>query len=755
MKSFYLLYCLILTFFINSSFSFGAEFSYDVSKYTQVSGNSIFIDNFNDDVEPPDGPSGASTYRTLFPFSANAESGGFLNLNGNDASSFTGDEDNVIGAELNDNTYFFNSGSGGTVECKFRFTNGINEGSGFQISILTLSTVVPGQSPVIAESAFFNLEKRLSGEIFATFGSLTNNLDVVISDSNITSLLNGITDVTLKLNIDNANVVTASLDIGSNGSIDVTMQGSHTLAFLSGEDYTGSFSGWMERAIRNGFNTYTLASNDDESTGEVQIGFTVNFFGLNFSSLFVNNNGNITFDSPLTTYTPFDLTTTGQQIIAPFFADVDTRNSSSVTYGTGTVGGHNAFGVNWENVGYYNQNADKLNSFQLVLIDRSDTGTGNFDIELNYDKIEWETGDASGGTGGLGGDSARSGYSNGTTNAGTFLELPGSAVNGALLDSNMVTGIIHNSNNSNLPGRYLFKVRNGVIECTFFVSPVSGSFDTGGGTGTVDITAPGGCDWTALSNDSWITITSGSSGSGNGEVLYSVSASTNARVGTMTIAEETFTVRVCTFSISPESGHFDTSGGTGTVDVTAPGGCDWTALSNDSWITITSGSNGSGNGTVAYSIEENTSSVSRTGTLTIAGQTFTVIQTENCTNGIDDDGDGDVDCADSDCFPPCAIKLTGTSPLYGVAVDFSNLCAVIKPIEIKMWAEFPGIVNNIVLLNLETALPAAPFNRNNIELIPEGVFNFKTGVVWHIRLIDPTTGEEFCTDSVIIPAEVP
>ena len=81
----------------------------------------------------------------------------------------------------------------------------------------------------------------------------------------------------------------------------------------------------------------------------------------------------------------------------------------------------------------------------------------------------------------------------------------------------------------------------------------------------------------------------------------------------------------CTFSIAPTSESFPASGGTGSVAVMAPDGCMWTAASNDSWITIASGESGSGNGTVAYSVAANGSSL-RTGTMSIAGQTFTVTQ---------------------------------------------------------------------------------------------------------------------------------
>lgn len=180
----------------------------------------------------------------------------------------------------------------------------------------------------------------------------------------------------------------------------------------------------------------------------------------------MNNNGNITFDSPLSAFTPFDLTSTATPIIAPFFADVDTRGagSSEVTYGIGTVGSQAAFGVNWIDVRYFSQRDDKLNAFQLVLIDRSDIAAGDFDIEFNYDKIEWETGSFSsnGGTDGLGGNSARAGFSNGPGDAGSFFEIMGSAVNGAFLDAGpnaLVSGRI----NSMVDGRYVFAAHSGTV----------------------------------------------------------------------------------------------------------------------------------------------------------------------------------------------------------------------------------------------------------------------------------------------------
>ena len=220
-------------------------------------------------------------------------------------------------------------------------------------------------------------------------------------------------------------------------------------------------------AIVGGFNGNTLARNDDGSTGLVSIGFDANFFGVTSNQVHVNNNGNLTFDFSLSTFTPFDLTSTGRQIVAPFFGDVDTRNAGNpVTYGTGTFEGRDAFGANWIDVDYFASSASNTNrnSFQVLLVDRSDIGAGDFDIIFNYDQIQWETGEASGSdANGLGGNSARVGFSNGTGDPGTFFELPGSAVNGAFLDGGP-NALISNRRNSDVDGRYIFTAKSGIVD---------------------------------------------------------------------------------------------------------------------------------------------------------------------------------------------------------------------------------------------------------------------------------------------------
>ena len=247
-------------------------------------------------------------------------------------------------------------------------------------------------------------------------------------------------------------------------------------------------------AVRDnaGFRQTSLARNDDDSSSEQQIGFTLNFFGRTRSSLFVNNNGNVTFGGGLSEFTPFGLTGTQVEIIAAFFADVDTTNTGSrlVTFGQDTVSGRRAFGVNYIDVGYFDAHADKLNSFQLILIDRSDTGAGNFDIEFNYDRILWETGDASDGVNGFGGVSAAVGYSNGSGLPGTYSELPGSRVPGSFLDSGPASLVRNSLNSGGVPGRYVFNVRFGAVTPTITsLSPTSAR--AGGGAFQLTVNGTG------------------------------------------------------------------------------------------------------------------------------------------------------------------------------------------------------------------------------------------------------------------------
>jgi hypothetical protein len=197
-----------------------------------------------------------------------------------------------------------------------------------------------------------------------------------------------------------------------------------------------------------------LPANDDGSSPEIDLPFDVNFEGATYGAAWVNNNGNITFLQARSNYTPYDFRETGEAIVAPFFADVDTRGTGSglVNYGNvASYGGDPAFCVIWSNVGYYNSHVDKLNHFQAIVVERAD----RVDIVFNYDSIQWETGDVDGGVGGLGGTSAVVGYA---TGEGSALMMPGSFVNGGLLDSNASTSLAGHSTSGQPAGRYIFSV---------------------------------------------------------------------------------------------------------------------------------------------------------------------------------------------------------------------------------------------------------------------------------------------------------
>ncbi|HLJ45987.1 MAG TPA: BACON domain-containing carbohydrate-binding protein [Bryobacteraceae bacterium] len=183
-------------------------------------------------------------------------------------------------------------------------------------------------------------------------------------------------------------------------------------------------------------------------------------------------------------------------------------------------------------------------------------------------------------------------------------------------------------------GGQAFTITQAAVTASFTLAPPSASVAANGGTGSVTVTANAiDATWTATSNASWISITSGATGTGNGSVAYSAVANTsvNSRTGTLTIAGQTFTIMQAgagtTFTLGATSATATATGGTGSVTVTAnPSDAAWTAVSNVPFISITAGASGTGNGSVSYSVTANNSVNPRTGTLTIAGQTFTITQ---------------------------------------------------------------------------------------------------------------------------------
>ncbi|OFY85899.1 MAG: hypothetical protein A3F72_08175 [Bacteroidetes bacterium RIFCSPLOWO2_12_FULL_35_15] len=152
--------------------------------------------------------------------------------------------------------------------------------------------------------------------------------------------------------------------------------------------------------------------NDDWTTPLINLPFTFCFYGSNQTSFYLNNNGNISFGAPYSTFTATGFPSTLYEMVAPFWGDVDTRNlSSGLVYYKITP---TALIVQWDSVGYYDTYADKVNTFQLIITNSADPliPNGN-NVSFCYKDMQWTTGDASGGSGGFGGTPATVGANKG------------------------------------------------------------------------------------------------------------------------------------------------------------------------------------------------------------------------------------------------------------------------------------------------------------------------------------------------------
>jgi hypothetical protein len=147
--------------------------------------------------------------------------------------------------------------------------------------------------------------------------------------------------------------------------------------------------------------------NDDASSTSITLPFTFNFYGANYSTVFINNNGNISFNNYYSQFTANPFPDPTYNMIAPFWADVDTRNpggfgpndTSGVVYFKITP---TAMIVKWDRVGYYNAHTDKQNTFQLIITNGQDTLLpAGKNVGYCYGDMQWTTGDVNG-SGGFG-----------------------------------------------------------------------------------------------------------------------------------------------------------------------------------------------------------------------------------------------------------------------------------------------------------------------------------------------------------------
>src|SRR6185436_12038824 len=181
-------------------------------------------------------------------------------------------------------------------------------------------------------------------------------------------------------------------------------------------------------------------------------------------------------------------------------------------------------------------------------------------------------------------------------------------------------------------GGQQFQITQRGVACSLSLSPTNRTHGNGAATGTVAVTTAAGCDWTSSNTNTWLTIVSGANGTGSNLLTYVVAANSMAleRTGSVVIADQVFTViqhaAPCSYTLSATTRTHGYGAATNLVGLTAPIGCPWNVINTNSWVTITSASSGTGNGTINYTVAANPDTVNRTGIVQIADQTLTLRQ---------------------------------------------------------------------------------------------------------------------------------
>ncbi len=202
----------------------------------------------------------------------------------------------------------------------------------------------------------------------------------------------------------------------------------------------------------------SLSSTDDGSTPEINLPFNFCFFGDTYTSVFLNGNGNISFQSANTVFNASAFPSATVTMIAAFWADFDFGSCGDV-YATVTP---TAAIFNWVDAGYFNEQCDKVNTCQIIITDGTDPLIPGGNVAIHYADMQWTTGGASGGTNGFGGTPATAGANRGNgidyfqigqfDHAGTDYDGPNGSNDGVdFLDNRSFVFDFCNTTGGNLP----------------------------------------------------------------------------------------------------------------------------------------------------------------------------------------------------------------------------------------------------------------------------------------------------------------
>lgn len=172
---------------------------------------------------------------------------------------------------------------------------------------------------------------------------------------------------------------------------------------------------------------------------------------------------------------------------------------------------------------------------------------------------------------------------------------------------------------------------NQSASCGVTLSPAQVTVAAGATSGTIRVTTNlSSCERPAYSDSAWLTITSGATDIGSGEIGYKVTANTSPapRTGNIFVGTQVFTLTQiapnCTISLSANFVSMPNTGGPGRINITST--CSWTATTEVNWIKFTSATSGSANGYVTYVVASNMDPQPRSTTIAIGGLVVNIRQ---------------------------------------------------------------------------------------------------------------------------------
>jgi hypothetical protein len=264
----------------------------------------------------------------------------------------------------------------------------------------------------------------------------------------------------------------------------------------------------------------------------------------------------------------------------------------------------------------------------------------------------------------------------------------------------------------------------GLAPCALELSPSEAVYGEDPRTGTFEVRTPAHCPWTATPADNWIEIRSGREGSGNGVVTYAIDRNREpiARTGRIMVNDRAFTISqaaqspTCEYQVTPVtldacmSVPYEL-----TASITTSPGCTWTASTDAPWIGLTSGSSGSGSGTVAARVTDNWDEP-RTGIVMVRWPTVTAGQNVRIAQA---------GCRYSTSVTEIAVAAGGGPGTFDVYQQSDPLTCGGALQDRCQWSATP----DVPWITVTTAMPRAGDDRVSFAVLPNDTPVARTGSI--------------------------